>query len=252
MRGLLILTLVSVVSGVACATADAPEASSSVNAAESTVTGKPASTSHDTERRGTAAPKTKTYGTHKVSARADPGSRAPEYREVTVPAGTALQLELTSAVASDASQMEDVVRATLRQGVTVAGEAVLPPGTEVEGRIIDVERSGRVKGRARIGLRFTMLAHEGDEYDVRSEAIQRVANATKAKDATKVGIGAGAGAAVGAILGGGDGAAKGAAIGAAAGTGAVLATRGDEVRLDVGEHLVTHLTSPLQVRVRMP
>ena len=253
MRGLLILTLVSVASGVACTTADAPEASSSVNAADSTVTGKPASTSHDPERRGgTAAPQTKTYKTHKVSARADPGSRAPEYREVTVPAGTALQLKLASAVASDASQVEDLVRATLRQGVIVDGEAVLPPGTEVEGRIIDVERSGRVKGRARVALRFTMLAHEGDEYDVRSEAIQRVANATKAKDATKVGIGAGAGAAVGAILGGGDGAAKGAAIGAAAGTGAVLATRGDEVRLDVGEHLVTHLTSPLQVRVRMP
>jgi hypothetical protein len=135
--------------------------------------------------------------------------------------------------------------------VTVDGETVLPQGTEVEGRVIDVERSGRVKGRARVALRFTMLAHEGDEYDVRSEAIERVANATKAKDATKIGIGAGAGAAVGAILGGGDGAIKGAAIGGAAGTGAVLATRGEEVRLDAGEPLVTRLTSPLTVRVRM-
>jgi hypothetical protein len=253
MRGLAIATLVSIMSGAACSTADAPEASSSVNAADSTVTGQPGPTSHDSQRRGRATPpQTEKYGARKVSARVDPGSGAPEYREVTLPAGTALPLKLDSAVASDTSQVEDLVRATLRQGVTVNGEAVLPPGTEVRGRVIDVERSGRVKGRARVALRFTMLAYEGDEYDVRSEAIERVADATKAKDAAKIGIGAGAGAAVGAILGGGDGAAKGAAIGAAAGTGTVLATRGDEVRLGVGEPLVTHLTSPLQVRVRMP
>jgi outer membrane lipoprotein SlyB len=96
-----------------------------------------------------------------------------------------------------------------------------------------------------------MLQYEGDEYDVRTEAVERVAAATKGEDATKIGIGAGAGAALGAILGGGSGAAKGAAIGAAAGTGAVLATHGEEVRLDPGEAVDTRLTAPLSIRVRM-
>jgi hypothetical protein len=53
------------------------------------------------------------------------------------------------------------------------------------------------------------------------------------------------------VLGGGSGAAKGAAIGGAAGTGAVLATRGDEVRRGPGDDVNTRLTAPVVVRVRM-
>jgi hypothetical protein len=96
-----------------------------------------------------------------------------------------------------------------------------------------------------------MLKYDGDEYDIRTEAVERVADATKSEDATKIGIGAGAGAALGAVLGGGSGAAKGAAIGAAAGTGAVLATRGEEVRLEAGEPVDTRLTSAVPLRVRL-
>jgi hypothetical protein len=54
---------------------------------------------------------------------------------------------------------------------------------------------------------------------------------------------------IGGIVGGGSGAAKGAAIGGAAGTGAVLATRGDEVRLAAGTPVSVKLTAPLTVRV---
>ena len=76
------------------------------------------------------------------------------------------------------------------------------------------------------------------------------AEATKGEDAPKIAIGAGAGAAVGALLGGGSGAAKGAAIGGAGGTGLVLATRGEEVRLESGASVTTTLTAPLTIRVR--
>jgi len=175
----------------------------------------------------------------------------PEFREVVLPAGTLLPLSLTSSVASDSSQIEDAVRATVREDVPLQDGSLLTTGAEVVGRVTDVERSGRVKGRARVAVRFTMLKYEGDEYDVRTEAVERIAAATKGEDATKVGIGAGAGTALGAILGGGSGAAKGAAIGAAVGTGAVLATRGEEVRLEAGAPLDTRLTAPLALRVRV-
>ena len=178
-----------------------------------------------------------------------PSREVPEYREVVIPAGTVLSLTLASSVASDSSQVEDAVHATLREVMPLEGASVLPVGVELVGRVTDVERSGRVKGRARVAIRFTMLKYEGDEYDLRTEAVERVAAATKGEDATKIGIGAGAGAALGAILGGGSGAAKGAAIGAAAGTGAVLATHGEEVRLDPGEAVDTRLTAPLSIRV---
>jgi hypothetical protein len=175
----------------------------------------------------------------------------PTYREITLPAGTTLPLDLKTAVGSDTSQVEDSVRATLRRAITVQGTQVLPAGTEVVGNVTQAERSGRVKGRARVAFRFTSLQHDGERYDIRTASIARLAEATKGEDAKKIAIGAGAGAALGAILGGGDGAAKGAAIGGAGGTGVVLATRGKEVRLGPGADVNTKLTAPLTVRVKV-
>jgi len=176
---------------------------------------------------------------------------APRYREVTLPAGTTLRLELKSAVSSESSRVEDAVRAELRQAVALNGSTVLPAGTELSGVVTDAERSGRVKGRARVAYRFDSLRLENERYDVKTAPIAHVAEATKGEDATKIAIGAGAGAALGAILGGGDGAAKGAAIGGAAGTGTVLATRGKEVALGPGAQVSTRLTAPLAVRVKV-
>ncbi len=168
---------------------------------------------------------------------------------MTIPTGTTLRLKLQSAVASDSSKVEDTVRAELRQPVSIDGKAVLPAGTEVVGTVTDVERSGRVKGRARVAYRFNSLRAAGERYDIKTSPLSHQAAATKGQDAKKIGIGAGAGAAVGALLGGGSGAVKGAAIGGAGGTGVVLATRGKEVHVGPGAEVTTKLTAPLTVRV---
>ena len=184
----------------------------------------------------------------------DSGQRAAkrsEFREVTVPAGTVLRVTLETPVASDTSRVEDAVRATLRTPVTADGVQALPVGTGVLGHVTSAQRSAKVKGRASIGVRFNTIdvPGAGGREAIRTGTIVRVAPATKKKDATKIGIGAGAGALIGGIVGGGSGAAKGAAIGGGAGTGAVLATRGDEVRLPTGTALSVRLTAPLTVRV---
>lgn len=178
---------------------------------------------------------------------------APEYREVTLPAGTILPVELTSAVASDTSRVEDAVRGTLRRAVTVGGVQALPAGTAVTGVVTAAERSARVKGRARVAFRFTAIDPPGDaqRMSMRTDPVSRMAEATKKQDAYKIGGGAAGGAIVGGILGGGDGAAKGAAIGGAAGTGVVLATRGKEIRLGPGTPVSVRLAAPLTVRVRV-
>jgi hypothetical protein len=176
---------------------------------------------------------------------------APAFREVTLPAGTTLRLDLKSSVGSDTSRVEDPVQASLREAVTVDGREVLPAGIELAGTVTDVEESGRVKGLARVAYRFNSLNLGGDRYDVATAPLVHEAEPTKKEDATKIAIGAGAGAAIGAILGGGDGAAKGAAIGGGAGAGTVLATRGKEIRLGPGADVTTRLTAPLTVRIRM-
>jgi hypothetical protein len=183
--------------------------------------------------------------------KADRTPRAPEFREVTVPAGTVLRVSLTTPVASDTSHVEDAVRATLQNAVTVDDVTALPAGTAVLGHVTSAERSGKVKGLASVALRFNSvdLPGDGGRESIQTGTITREATSTKKKDAAKIGIGAGAGAVIGGIVGGGSGAAKGAAIGGGAGTGAVLATRGDEVRLPAGTPLSVKLTAPLTVRV---
>jgi len=201
---------------------------------------------------GTSEPVTEGAGAAGSEASAPAAAKpdVPTYREVTLPAGTTLRLELKSAVASDTSRVEDAVRAELRRAVALDGQTILPAGTELAGTVTDVAQAGRVKGRARVAYRFDSLRYDSERYTIATAAISHVAEATKGDDAKKIGIGAGVGAVVGAVLGGGSGAAKGAAIGGAAGTGAVLATRGDEIRLGPGADVSTRLTAPLTVRVK--
>jgi hypothetical protein len=176
---------------------------------------------------------------------------APAYREVTLPAGTVLPVDLETSVGSDISRVEQPVHGRLRRAIIEHGVEVLPAGAAISGHVTAAERPGKVKGRGYVAFRFTQLDTPGAGTSRISTAlISRTAPATKKQDAMKVGAPAAAGAAIGAIVGGGDGAAKGAVIGGAAGTGYVLSTRGKDVRLGKGADLAVKLTAPLTVRIR--
>ena len=174
---------------------------------------------------------------------------APAPVQVTVPAGTALSIKLASTVTTETAKDGDAVEGTVARDVSVDGRVVIPAGAVVTGAVTEAVRPGRVKGRARLAVRFTSVTLGSDRQTIASSAVVREGQATKGEDATKVGIGAGAGAVVGAILGGGKGAAKGAAVGAAGGTGVVLATRGEDVAIAKGEPVSTALTAPITVTV---
>jgi hypothetical protein len=171
---------------------------------------------------------------------------------VTLPAGTTLSIVLDTGVGSDISRIEQPVRGHLARAVMVHGVTVVPAGSAVSGIVTDARRSGRVKGRAHVALRFTSLTPTGDSarYDIRTAPIGRTAPATKEEDALKIGAPAAGGAIVGAIVGGKKGAAIGAAAGGGAGTAVVLSTRGKEVRLGRGARVNAQLEEPLRVRVR--
>jgi hypothetical protein len=184
------------------------------------------------------------------SATAASGVESAAPREVTIPAGTVLPVDLETSVGSDISRVEQPVTGRLRRAVTVAGAEVLPAGTVVSGHVTAARRPGKVKGRGLIAIRFTRLDTPGaGTTPISTATISRQAPATKEKDALKIIAPAAAGAVIGRIVGGKDDAAKGAVIGGAAGTGVVLATRGKEVRLGKGADLAVRLTAPLTIRV---
>jgi hypothetical protein len=214
------LLILSAALAAACSAAAAPDAANSAAA--------PAASAADTARAGEAV-----------------------LREVTIPAGTVLAVELQSTVASDTSSIEDPVRARLRKPIMIDGVEALPAGSSLRGFVTEATRSGRVKGRARVGFRFNSIEPAGGDgrIDIRTNVISREASGTKKQDAAKIGIPAAGGAVIGGIVGGGDGAAKGAAIGGAAGTGVVLSTRGKEIRFGPGADFSVKLAAPLVVRV---
>ena len=180
-----------------------------------------------------------------------PAPRAPEYREVTIAAGTALPLEMTSTISSASAEVEAPVSAKLRNAITVDGETAIPAGTILRGNVTDVEHSGRVSGRAHLSFAFSEANIRGDREDLKTNPLTFEAEATKGEDATKVGAGAVGGAILGGILGGKKGAAKGAIAGGAAGTGVVLATKGKEVTVNEGTDVTATLAQPLTLRVRV-
>jgi hypothetical protein len=111
----------------------------------------------------------------------------------------------------------------------VDGKMVLEKGTKVQGRVVDVNESGRVKGRASIRLILTDILIDGKYVEISTKPFIAAAESSVKRDIGIIAGGAGIGAAIGAIAGGGSGAAKGAAIGGGAGTGTVLATKGKEL-----------------------
>jgi len=171
-------------------------------------------------------------------------------REATLPAGTLLRVRLDNTVGSDISHVEDSVRARLVSPIVVGGRTVVPAGSPVTGSVTQAMRSGKVKGRARLGIRFNSLAPAGERerYRISTRTWTGIAEGTKEKDAATIGLPAAGGAIVGGLIDGKKGAAIGAAAGGGAGTAVVLSTRGKEVRLGRGAVLLVRLSEPLRVR----
>jgi hypothetical protein len=171
--------------------------------------------------------------------------------EVTIPAGTRLPVILDTAVGSDTSRVEQPVRAHLSRAVIVNGQTVIPEGSQISGVVTDATRSGKVKGRAHLAVRFDTLAPRGDEerYRIATASVGRTAPATKKKDALEIGAPAAGGAIIGGLVGGKKGALIGGAAGGGAGTAVVLSTRGKEVHLGRGAALMLRLTQPITIKM---
>jgi hypothetical protein len=143
-----------------------------------------------------------------------------------LPEGTTFKVALQDGIGTDTSSSGAEFTATLVEPIVVERKTALQKGTTVRGRIVDLQKPGRVKGRASLTLVLTSVVHNGENVALQTRNHVSVARSTKKRDAAIIAGAAGVGAAIGAIAGGGKGTATGAAVGGAGGTGAVLATPG--------------------------
>ena len=174
----------------------------------------------------------------------------PVYDELVVSAQSVIGLQMESSVTSERARVEDEVVARVSRDVKVGDRVVIPAGARAHGEVTLVEKGGRLRDRARLGVRFTSIVlADGTRLPILTEAVYREGDAPSRESAAKIGGGAIGGAIIGGILGGAKGAAIGGTVGAGAGTAATMAAGRNNATLSSGSSLTVRLEEPVSITV---
>ena len=178
---------------------------------------------------------------------------------VVVPAGTVIPVTLTSRISTKNARDGDGIYGKTVFPITVNNKIVIPEGSFVRGKVTEIRRPGRVKGKGELTLNFqtlvlpggitvpiyTSLGGVGGAGERKGEATVQ-GDSSKGEDAKTVGTTAAQGALIGVIADRGKGAVVGGGVGAAAGTAAVLLTRGKDLVLEPGTTIEIVLDRPVE------
>jgi hypothetical protein len=195
-----------------------------------------------------------------AAAQANPGTRpdppataAANPGQLMIPSGTKVPLALKQSISTKNAREGDAVYAVTTFPVVINDRIIIPAGTYVQGRISNVKRGGRIKGRAEVLMHFSTLIYPSGYTVVLPGAVENVPGAEKTsmKDeegtirqdsqtgekAKTVATAAGTGAVIGGLSNGVKGGLIGAGIGGGVGTAIGLLTRGNDVKMDAGTTL---------------
>jgi hypothetical protein len=180
---------------------------------------------------------------------------------MVVPANTTIPVSLRNTISSRTAYVGQAIYCETVYPIAVNDRIVIPVGSYVKGAVAQVVRAGRVKGTAKIGLRFesitlrngvtrplraTLSSYGGNGAEGFSRDEGKIeGESSKKEDVGKIATTGVQGALIGAIAGRGKGAGIGAGGGGAAGLIWILATRGKELVLPPGTSLELQLTAPL-------
>jgi hypothetical protein len=170
--------------------------------------------------------------------------------DLVVAQDSVLGLQMESSVSSEKARVEDEVTARVTRDVRVGDRVAIPAGSMARGEVTSVERGGKVKERARLGIRFTsVVLADGTRVPLETDTIYREGDSPTGESVAKIGGGAIGGAILGGIFGGAKGAAIGASAGAGAGTAAVAAGGRNAATLPSGTPVTVRLVKPATVTV---
>lgn len=176
----------------------------------------------------------------------------PKPNSVTIQPGTTLSVRIGETISTQKNQPGDTFMATLSEPLVVDGFVLAERGSRAQGKIVEAERAGKVKGVSHLTLELTKInTSDGQSVPIRTVSYIKEGQKSIKKDAAKVGIGAALGAIIGAAAGGGKGAAIGTGAGGAAGAGDVLLTRGPDTTVPVETKLTFKLQEPVTITERL-
>lgn len=166
---------------------------------------------------------------------------------VVVPGGSMIRVRVNQGMDSRHTVPGTLFDGVVLNDVVANNEVAIPRGTAVQGRVVDAQNAGALKGKGELALQLTQISLGGQTYPVLSdEWTHEGADKTSQTVGNAVGLGA-VGAMIGAVAGGGPGALLGAGIGGAAGVGTSAASRRGEAMVPPEAILTFHLAQPLPV-----
>jgi hypothetical protein len=182
-------------------------------------------------------------------------AKAEAAKQLVIPAGTKVPVVLQHAISTKHAREGDPIYAHTSFPVVQNDHILIPAGTYVQGKIMQVQRAGHIKGRAEMLMHFTTLIFPNGYTVMLPGAIDNIPGADnttmkdeegtvqqdsqKGKDAGTIATSAGKGAEGGALAGvllsrSTGGTIAGAGAGAALGAAIALFGRGNDVRLEAG------------------
>jgi hypothetical protein len=174
----------------------------------------------------------------------------PTFEELVISAESVIGLQTEGRITSETARVEDRVEARVTRDVRVGNRVAIPAGSRAVGTVTQVDRGGKFKEQAKLGIRFnSIVLADGTRLPISTETIVRVGEAPGNNSASKIGGGAVGGAIIGALLGGAKGAAVGATAGAGAGATAVQMGDKSAAVLQPGTPLTVRILSPVTVTI---
>ena len=170
-----------------------------------------------------------------------------------VGAGTTMDIAAVDTISSRTAKVGDAFSARVVEDIkNAAGKVVIPAGSVVNGKIVDVKPAPNPSTPGTLTLSVSSITVRGTSYPIEAsvdslETIHKGRGVTTG-DAAKVGAGAAAGAILGRVLGGNKkGTIIGGIVGGAAGAAVAHSTKDSDIVLPAGAHIIIRLTKELAV-----
>ena len=174
---------------------------------------------------------------------------APKRAELTVPAGTSIDITLDTRITSETASVGDAWNGSTRAATMVDGHQVIPAGSPVVGTVAAATPAHK-GDRAMLDLTLASVNVDGRSYHLRASTEAVIAGSTRARNLGAIAGATAAGAVVGQAIGGSTKSTViGAVIGGGAATGVVSQTKGYQVVLKQGTPLTFTTGAPVAVRI---
>jgi hypothetical protein len=165
-----------------------------------------------------------------------------------LPEHTLIEARIDQTLSTQQNQPGDHFAASLELPLDIGGREVLPRGTRLRGHVTTSRSSGRLEGRAALGITLDSIEYNGQQIPITTTLDLKTGEAHKKRNIEIIGGGSALGAVIGAIAGGGKGAAIGAAAGAGAGTAGAAASGKEHVVIPAETVFTFRLKASVELR----